>query len=319
MTEKISVIVPVFNCSEYLSPCLDSIIKQTYKNLEIILVDDGSNDKSGEICDEYAEKDSRIRVIHKENGGVSSARNAGLDIASGDYIAFVDGDDILEEDFYEFLLKNLIEFNADISRCGIVRITGDIREPWSIYKEPTVRNNTEGICDVGEANGILPVSPCNKIYKRSIVENLRFDTSFKYAEDTLYNYYAAKNARRTVCFDLTKYHYISNPDSASHRNFSEDRFSEHIVCDIIMNEEKNNPKTYPYCQKGDIMKAFRTIKEMTLSGNDFGKFGEIRKRIVKNRKIILKSGLYSRTAKLKTLLLWLAPNVYRLYVKKTRG
>ena len=117
---KISVIVPVYNCKKYIKKCVDSIINQTFKDLEIILIDDGSTDESGKICDELKLKDSRIKVIHQENKGVSAARNEGVKASSGDYISFVDGDDYLSEDMYEFLYDNLKKSGADISVCGIV-------------------------------------------------------------------------------------------------------------------------------------------------------------------------------------------------------
>ena len=117
MNPLISVIVPVYKAEKYLDKCVQSIVNQTYKNLEIILVDDGSPDNCPEMCDEWAKKDSRIKVIHKENGGVSSARNAGLDNSFGDYIGFVDSDDFIENDFYECLYDNLVENGADISFC----------------------------------------------------------------------------------------------------------------------------------------------------------------------------------------------------------
>ena len=115
--ELISIIVPVYNVEQYLDDCLVSILNQTYKNLEIILIDDGSTDNSGKICDEYAKKDSRIIVFHKENGGVSSARNAGLRIAKGIYIGFVDPDDWIAEDMYEVLYLNAKKYDADVSVC----------------------------------------------------------------------------------------------------------------------------------------------------------------------------------------------------------
>ena len=113
----ISVIVPVYKVEQYLDRCVQSIVDQTYKNLEIILVDDGSPDNCPAMCDAWAEKDDRVQVIHKENGGVSSARNVGLDAVTGSYIAFVDADDWIESDMLEFLLHNIIEFKADISGC----------------------------------------------------------------------------------------------------------------------------------------------------------------------------------------------------------
>ena len=118
----ISVIVPVYNTEKFLKNCISSIANQTYKDLEIILVNDGSTDNSGKICDDFAQKDSRIKVIHQSNKGVGAARNAGLDVAKGAYIGFVDSDDILRPDMYEFLLNNLIVHNADISVCGVQKI-----------------------------------------------------------------------------------------------------------------------------------------------------------------------------------------------------
>ena len=126
----ISIIVPIYNVEKYLKKCIDSIINQTYKNLEIILVDDGSPDNCGKICDEYAKKDNRIKVIHKENGGVSSARNVGVENATGEYIGFVDSDDYIEKDMYEVLINNLKKENADIS----------IISNYEVYKNKIIEN-----------------------------------------------------------------------------------------------------------------------------------------------------------------------------------
>lgn len=117
MEKCVSVIVPIYNVEPYLKRAVDSIIDQTYSRLEIILVDDGSPDSCGKICDDYAKKDNRIKVIHKANGGLSDARNAGLDIATGDYIAFVDSDDYIAEDFVKTLLAELEKHDADVSMC----------------------------------------------------------------------------------------------------------------------------------------------------------------------------------------------------------
>ena len=115
----ISVIVPVYNVEEYLTQCIESIINQTYTNLEIILVDDGSTDQSGKICDEYAIKDDRIQVIHKENRGVGSARNVGLDTSKGEYVSFVDSDDYVDKNYIKILLKQMLEHNVQVSICNL--------------------------------------------------------------------------------------------------------------------------------------------------------------------------------------------------------
>ncbi len=119
---EISIIVPVYKVEPYLRKCVDSILAQTFTDFEVILVDDGSPDNSGKICDEYASKDSRVRVIHKENGGLSSARNAGIDVARGKYLGFVDSDDYIEKDMYELLYDNIVKEQADLSICGIYDI-----------------------------------------------------------------------------------------------------------------------------------------------------------------------------------------------------
>lgn len=121
-SKLISVIVPVYNVEKYLSKCIDSILAQTYKNLEIILVDDGSPDNCPKICDEYAKKDNRIKVIHKENGGLSAARNVALDIAKGEYIGFVDSDDFIAEDMYEVLYNLAEKYNAEISSVSFYKV-----------------------------------------------------------------------------------------------------------------------------------------------------------------------------------------------------
>ena len=121
----ISVIVPIYNVEKYLDRCVDSIINQTYKNLEIILVDDGSPDNCPQMCDDYAKKDSRIKVVHKENGGLSDARNVGMEVATGEYVSFIDSDDYISLDFYETLLETIVDNDSDIVECGVVKFYED--------------------------------------------------------------------------------------------------------------------------------------------------------------------------------------------------
>lgn len=116
---KISIIVPVYNVEKYLEKCVRSILAQTFTDFELILVDDGSPDSSGAMCDQFAEQDQRVKVIHKENGGLSDARNAGIEIATGEYLGFVDSDDYIADDMYELLYTNIVKEDADLSICGI--------------------------------------------------------------------------------------------------------------------------------------------------------------------------------------------------------
>ena len=177
--DKISVIVPVYNVEKYLSKCIDSILSQTYKNLEIILVDDGSPDSSPKICDKYKERDNRIKVIHKKNGGLASARNAGMDIATGKYIGFVDSDDMIAEDMYEVLLENMIKSNAEIAVCYKTDILENLQTGKGIVEE---LNKTQALKKM-----VLGIEfgshACDKLFKREIlVSDIRFPEGKTYEE-----------------------------------------------------------------------------------------------------------------------------------------
>lgn len=312
----ISVIVPVYNPGAHLENCIDSIVNQSFKNLEIILVDDGSTDGSSEVCDAWAEKDSRFKVIHKANGGASAARNIGLDAATGDYLGFVDADDYIDLDMYECLLKDILDNNADAARCGIDRVFSDGRtEEWGT-NNPTIIlvDNAELLKDIGTANGLPPVSLGNKLFKSDCINDIRFDTKYKFAEDTLFNFQVALNISVMVYHDVDRYHYRFNDDSITNKGINENNFDEHRVMDIIFSLA--DEETLPYCVKGDILKSFRTIRQISESGKYIDRFDEIRLRIIKNKKAVFKSGLYSKETKLKTLLLWLTPWLYRIIVKQ---
>ena len=193
MTEKITVIVPVYNVENYLNKCLDSLINQTYKNLEIIVINDGSTDNSGEICQEYAQKDNRIVYIEKENGGPSDARNAGLDRMTGSYVTFVDSDDWIELDYVEILYKKITEYQADIAVGNYYsfneaegmyyfHIFGDS------YYEKVYDNVSifENLYESQEMKSFALISVFGKLYKADLVKHLRFDIG-KLGEDGYLN------------------------------------------------------------------------------------------------------------------------------------
>lgn len=189
-TPLVSVIVPCYNVEAYLPKCIDSILSQTYSNLEIILVDDGSPDRCGEICDEYAKRDSRIRVIHKKNGGLSDARNVAIDIAKGEYITFVDSDDWVHFCYVEILYRNLKQANADISACSFIRTSGNVNEnavtgngKCSIY------NTEEALVNTLYQNR-LDNSAWGKLYKSSLFDGVRFTVGRLYEDlDCFYKIY----------------------------------------------------------------------------------------------------------------------------------
>lgn len=167
---ELSIIVPIYKTELYLKKCIDSILNQIFKNFELILVADGSPDRCGEICDEYAKKDNRIKVIHKKNGGQASARNEGLDIAKGNYIGFVDSDDWLEPNMYEVLYNEIIKSNSIISICKITTS----KKIKNKVKKIKILDSKEKIFDALLRENYLKWSVCNKLYKKEDIKNIRF-------------------------------------------------------------------------------------------------------------------------------------------------
>ena len=186
MNPLISVIVPVYKVEPYLCQCVDSILAQTYKKLEIILVDDGSPDRCPQICDDYAKKDERIRVIHKENGGVSDARNAGLDIVTGEYIGFVDSDDWIAPEMYEGLIRSLLKYNADIAACGYQESNGKRTVATKSMARQEKSYTVEEAFREVLLSGEISVTMCNNIYTRRLFQNIRFPVGEIYEDRAIF-------------------------------------------------------------------------------------------------------------------------------------
>ena len=214
----ISVILPVYRVEKYLDRCLQSITEQTYRNLEIILVDDGSPDNSGVICDAWAEKDSRIRVIHKENAGAGAARNTGLDAATGEIVSMIDSDDYLEVHMYEHLLGMMAE-DVDIAECDIC---------WTELDDLAMDDGTAAktlVCDMEDAmrlhirDEIFCQTPPNKLYRRNIIGEIRFPEG-NLIDDEYFTYRVIGNARKLARSSACMYAYRQQPGSAMHKTFS---------------------------------------------------------------------------------------------------
>ena len=212
MNKLISIIVPVYKTEAYLRKCIESILAQTHKELDIILVEDGSPDQCGSICDYYASIDSRIRVFHESNGGPSSARNVGLENAIGDYIGFVDSDDWIEPDMFEYLMQGLLASNAQISTCGIIHASDKkyitVNNPYSVLStEDALR---------GLLSDNIDNSCCNKLFSRGLWDDLRFPLS-KYYEDVLTIYKVFEKAELVVQLPDAKYYFQVRLDSITGR------------------------------------------------------------------------------------------------------
>ena len=207
-TILISVIVAVYNIENYITRCVESILSQTYRSLDIILVDDGSTDKSGILCDELAASDARVRVLHKENGGLSDARNAGTGIALGEYIAFVDGDDWIQPDMYENMLSCLLDFQAPIAVCRYKQIYRDHTIDGSTGKV-VLLEESEALEEFIAENDSIPIrnAAWNKMYSRELMGELRFPQGRLY-EDIVYTTRLLERSRRCVYLDRAEYNYV---------------------------------------------------------------------------------------------------------------
>lgn len=203
----ISVIVPIYKVEDYIKECVDSIIDQTYKNLEIILVDDGSPDKCPDICDEYASKDTRIKVIHKPNGGLSDARNAGLDVCKGEYVAFVDSDDFIDKEMYEEMVRTSIMHNADIVRCDFRMYGGSKYQKHSLYHKHqsiTILQGFEPLKALLSCN--THCAAWDKLYKRDFINNTRFING-RLNEDIIFQFLLLKDGGTYVEINNVYYNY----------------------------------------------------------------------------------------------------------------
>lgn len=211
---KISIIIPVYNCKKHLPNLLDSILGQTYQNFEIIMIDDGSQDGSGSVCDTYAERDGRIQVRHQENHGVSHARNVGLSLATGYVVSFIDSDDILEPNMYELLVSVMQEHDADISHCGYKRIVGERILLVHDTKRIISQNSQEALeCLVG--GRVFGGGLWNKLFRRDLLKDLRFREELKINEDILFNFEAMSLAKRIVFADYALYNYIAHMETSA--------------------------------------------------------------------------------------------------------
>lgn len=239
MNDLISIIIPIYKVEEYLDACITSVVDQTYTNLEIILVDDGSPDKCPGMCDEWAKKDSRIRVIHKPNGGLSDARNAGIDIATGDYIAFVDSDDYIKPDMLEKLYVAIRKENADIAACGILNCKGSNQTAWGCRD---FAGTSEQILTLLYEDAAYPVAAWNKLYRRSCWRNLCFPVG-KTCEDAFTTYQLVHDAKRIVMIPEALYCYRIRPGSIMTSSFSLKKMDEEEAwrCNYLF-VEKNYPR-----------------------------------------------------------------------------
>lgn len=215
MKGQISIIVPVYRVEKYIYQCVESILDQTFQNFQLILVDDGSDDGSAAICDRYARQDSRIKVIHKENGGLSDARNVGLKEATGEYIAFIDSDDAIHPRFLETLYYTIIKFNCDIAICGIEKFSEKYPYEISLTISETVTIKKPVECFY-KTNSLYDVA-WNKLYKREIIADICYPQG-RVHEDIYTTYKIIMNAEKIGVVSENMYFYRQRDDSITGKN-----------------------------------------------------------------------------------------------------
>lgn len=308
----ISVIIPVYKTEKYIERCLNSVVNQTYNNLEILLIDDASPDNCPEICDEWAKRDRRIKTFHIENKGVANARNIGVAAANGEFIAFVDSDDYVEPDMFALLLDNLIKQNADISMCSYC-----LNEDMSEQNHNAIRvlQHEEIIVNIvsGEYEyGLL----WNKLYRRKTIGDA-YMPRLTYSEDMVFNYFVMKNAEKMVISDAVKYHYNVNEGSATASEFDDSNLDALQARYIIFNDTADEELKL-YALKSCVISEFIALSQMIRNHACLDRYDEIRTSIVAYKKDIFKSSIFDIKLKLKTFILMLSPKLYNMLIKKLK-
>lgn len=314
-TDLISVVVPVYNIAPYIEKCVQSILRQTYGAIEIVVVDDGSTDGSGEILDQLADEHTNIQVLHQSNKGVTKARLAGVRAASGEWIGFVDGDDIIDINMYEHLLDNAHKYGAQISHCGY-RMVFPSRIDY-YYNTGCIKKQDKltGLMDLIEGSFVEP-GLWNKLYNKRLFQNLLcnkvLDKSFVQLEDLYWNFYLFKEADSSIYEDFCPYHYMIREGSACISPINESKLRDPlIVFSTIKKETTDYPELYKAVNHRFVASLIN-VSTMELGDNA----PLIRPYRMKARKALKKSvpelirGNYSM--RLKCLAIWAAfsPETY---------
>ncbi|KKN56570.1 hypothetical protein LCGC14_0570820 [marine sediment metagenome] len=310
---KISIIVPVYNKSEFIKSCLESILAQTHKDFELIVINDGSTDNSGEIIEALAAIDDRLIVISQINAGVSAARNAGLEIASGDFIGFVDADDFIEKDMYALLLKNIYKQNADISICGVTRILPNTAEVLTGITKFEVYNQDQALTKF--FGGKILLSSYEKLFRKDLFNDLRYRTSISLYEDALYNFKALMRAKKIVFDSSLKYKYVIRDNSESMSSFGPKYLDITFVSKEILNLTKVHLKNHLEEAKSFDFNTNMFVLNLIILNNDKIQYNLITSNLKKYNTFYKKArGIKNRYRKGYALFL-ISPKLYALVLK----
>lgn len=317
----ISIIVPVYNAEKYLSRCIDSILCQTFTDFELILVNDGSSDRSKEICEKYLKSDSRIRLINQENSGVSAARNNGLDNSCGKYIGFVDADDFIEKKMYEELYNVLIKTGADISVCGIKDVYSHESETLQKIESEVSVYTAEEALECILSGKLLTMYSVNKLYKKELFDGLRYPVG-KIYEDTVLSTQIFSKCGKIAYSSAILYYYFRNPGSITFQKFSVKDMDIIDAGEYVFNFIKSNfPSLIKAAQYRRFWSYLYVLDKIILSGTgkDRKEYSEIKKFIKRNIWDIISNSYFSFKRKLGALAVTFCEDFYKKLLFKNLG
>ncbi len=298
----ISVIVPVYNVKPYLGRCINALIEQEYSEIEIILIDDGSSDGSGEICDKYSVKDSRIKVIHKENGGLSDARNIGIEVAKGDIFTFVDSDDWVSDDYLSIMYENMKRYDSDISGCRFQYVSDSERiDSRKVKEDVRLWDSQDALRAMLQQDGYT-TSACGQLYSRELFDGIRFPIG-KYYEDFATVYKLIHKARRIVHSGDRLYYYYKRRGSIQNEKYNDKHFIEFVFAKEVFEFIK---VTYPeiiYAARERLVGiCFHLILMMDKNQRKNSDEKELFDTIRDNRRILIKDARTSKKVRMGCLL-----------------
>lgn len=313
---KVTVVVPIYNVEKYLRRCIDSIINQTMREIEIILVDDGAIDNSGNICDEYAKIDKRIKVIHQKNAGLSAARNSGIKIATAQYICFIDSDDYIEEDMIEYLYKGAEKYNSDIACCGFSNIyENGVIEKVTIPTKEIIFSTQEAL-NIHLFSGYIDVVAWNKLYKTKLFKDILYPEGYLY-EDMLTTYKLLSKAEKISLHPDSKYFYCKRKTSIGGSSFSPKTLNLVNACDECVNFVLKNYPNSKDIKVSKIQWYIVVLNKMIVSNEiDYNFLKEIRKMIKKYIILILNNKYLNKTRKIQIIILLINYKLYSYLYKK---
>lgn len=312
----ISVIVPIYNVEKYLSKCIESIINQTYKDLEIILVDDGSTDSSGKICDEFATKDNRIKVIHKKNGGLSDARNIGLDVCRGNYISFIDSDDYIELDMYEKMIKIIVNKKVDIVSCNYNHIYNNNKVVFFKVDVDELIKSKNLLYEKIFTYSNFDLVVFNKLYKSTIFENIRFPVGISPAEDLNILYDIINISNNFYCLSEALYNKVERSEGLSHTTKIKDCLNNVEAYEILLKKIQNDKildynKILKICSDNLFIHYKHLLDKIYMLNNVM--YSDLEKNTIKRIYYLYDKDLLENKNRRRVYLLKMSPNLYKKY------